>query len=499
MSLGATRTRVVRQLLTEGLVLALLGGVVGLLLTYFGIHVVRAGLQFNEAISDVPVRLDSQVLLFAVAVSLASAVLSSVAPALKVSRAALNTDLKNETRGATASRGHNRLRIVLVGAEVAIALFLLIGTALLIRGVYVLDHQQLGFNHDHLLTAGVVLDQARYFDSSRQKQFVRAVVAQLEGLSGVERVALASDLPASGMSSINIHIKGQASSRPNEQYTAADAVVTPGYFQLAGVSLLRGRTFTANDDAGTPRVVVVNQEFVHKYFHDGDALGKQIQPDIPGAPPAWGEIVGVVADIKSYSEDPRIEPEIYESYNQRPVPSFSLMLRSSVEPDSLAPALRHVIAQLDPELPLLHVMSMDNVIDAQRSGNPLFTRLLATFAALALILSAIGIYGLIAYSVGQRTHEIGIRLALGAKASDISRMILREGLKVAAVGSVIGFALALPLPKVFDSLFDGALLFGAPVVYPLVLAVMLIVAFAAAVVPALRATRVDPTAALRIE
>ena len=210
-------------------------------------------------------------------------------------------------------------------------------------------------------------------------------------------------------------------------------------------------------------------------------------------------LVGVVGDVKSYSEDPRYEPEVYELYVQRPTASFSVMLRSTVDPTSLTPDLRHAVTQLDSELPLLRVMSMDGVIETQRNGNPLFSNLLATFAILALLLAAIGIYGLIAYSVSQRTHEIGIRLALGAKASDISHMVLREGFKVAAVGSAIGFAMALPLPKIFDSIFGGLLPFGAPAIYPIVLAVMLTVVFCATVGPARRATRVDPTAALRNE
>jgi putative ABC transport system permease protein len=499
MSLGASRIRVVRQLLTEGLVVALVGGGVGLLLTYLGIHLVRAGLSFNEEISAVPVSLDTNVLVFAAVVSLASAILSSVAPALKASYAAINTDLKSETRGATSGRAHNRLRVVLVGGEIALALFLLIGTCLLIRGVYLNDHQKLGFNHDHLQTAGVVLDQARYVDSSRQNEFVRSLVAQLQQIPGVEEASVASNLPASGLGSVPIHIKGQTESRSNEQHTAADVVVTPDYFNVIGAPILRGRAFTEHDDVGAPRVVLVSQEFVHKYFHDHDPLGKQIQLETPAAPPVWSEIVGVAADVKTYSQDPRMEPQVYENYVQRPVSSFSLMLRSNVEPNSLASAMRHVVTQLDPELPLLRVMSMDGVIDTQRGGNSLFTRLLAAFAILALILSAVGIYGLVAYSVGQRTHEFGIRLALGATASDISHMVLREGFKVAAVGSAIGFAMAIPLPKLFDSMFDGLLHFGAPAVYPMVLAIMLIVAFSATFGPALRATRVDPTTALRNE
>ena len=499
VSLGASRVRVVRQLLTEGLVIALLGGGVGLFLTYIGIDLIRAGLRFNEAISAVPIGLDTRVLLFVALISLLTAVVTSVAPALKASRTAINTDLKSESRGGTSGQAHNRLRVLLVGAEIAIALFLLIGSCLLIHGVYLLDHQELGFNHSHLLTAEVVLDKARYADSSKQNQFARSLVTQMQQLAGVQYAALASDLPASGAAMVSIHIKGQPESRSNEQHTAADVVVTPEYFQAIGVSRLSGSVFGDRDDATAPRVVVVNQEFVHKYFQDHDPVGKQIQLDISGAPPVWSEIVGVVGNIKSDPVEPGSKPQVYESYIQRPVASFSLMLRSAVDPASLAPALRHVVAQLDPELPLLRVMSMDSVIEASRNGNPLFTRLLATFAILALALSAIGIYGLIAYSVGQRTHEIGIRLALGAKPSDISHMILRQGFKVAAVGLAIGFTMALPLPKVFDQIFQGLLHFGAPAIYPIVLAAMLMVVFCATLGPARRATRVDATRALRNE
>jgi putative ABC transport system permease protein len=277
-----------------------------------------------------------------------------------------------------------------------------------------------------------------------------------------------------------------------------DAVVTPDYFSAVGVPLLHGRAFTASDDGTAPRVVIVNQEFVHKYFQDRDPIGKQIQLDTPGVAAGWSEIVGVVGDVKTYSGLPNVDPEGYEPWMQRPVAWFSVMLRSSVDPDSLTPALRHVLAQLDPELPPLRVMSMDQVIDLQQRGNPLFEKLLGTFAILALVLSAIGIYGLVAYSVGQRTQEIGIRLALGAKAADISRMILREGFKVAAIGSAIGFVFALPLPRLFESMFQG-LIVGAPEVYPIVLAAMLVVAFGAIFGPAQRAARVDPTAALRSE
>jgi putative ABC transport system permease protein len=496
MALGASRIRMVRQLLTEGLMIALMGGVLGVLLSYFGIRLVRAGLTFNEAISDVPVSLDKNVMLFAAGISIAAALLSSLIPAVKASRAAVNADLKNETRGGSAGRSHGRLRAVLVGGQIAMALFLLTGSGLLIRGVYVLDHQKLGFMHEHLLTAGIALDQARYPDAMKQKQFAHSLTTQLEQIPRVESVAVTSDLPATGPGSVPIRVKGQEQVRANEKHTATHMVVSPEYFSVAGVPILRGRGFTAADQPATPRVAVVSQEFVRRYFPAQDAIGKQIELDIPGAPAETCEIIGIASDVKKFSEFPENDPAVYESFEQRPLAGFSIMVRSNADPATLADALRSTVARLDAELPLLRVMSMDGVIDAQRNGNPLFEKLLATFAVLALILSAIGIYGLIAYSVGQRTQEIGIRMALGAKAGDISRMVLREGLKIAVIGSAIGIALAIPLPKLFNAMFSG-LIFGAPMVYPAVLAVMLLVALGATFGPARRATRVDPSQALR--
>jgi predicted permease len=496
-SLGASRARIVRQLLTEGLVIALLGGGAGLLLTYVGIRFLRANLTFNDAISAVPLGLDKNVLMFVLGTSLVSAVLSSVAPALRASRTQISTDLRSEGRAATAGRSHSRLRAVLVSGEFALALFLLIGSTLLIRGIYVLEHQYLGFRQDHLLTAGVALDHARYGEASQQVQFVRSLVPSLRKIPGVEDAAIVSELPSTGAGSVPVRVKGEPELRVNQQ-TAADVVITPDYFQVAGISLLRGRTFTEADDASAPRVVLVNQEFVHRYLHDRDPLGKQIQLDVKDAVPGWSEIVGVVSDVKSYSEETRVDPQVYQAFLQRPVSSFSIMAQSNVEPDSVIPALRHAVAGLDVELPLLRVMSMQGVIEAQRNGDPLFTRMLAIFAFLALVLAAIGIYGLIAYSVSQRTQEIGIRLALGAKESDISWMILREGLKIAGIGSVIGLVMAAPLPKIFGAIFTG-IPFSAPEIYPMVLAVMLLVAVFATFVPARRATHVNPTAALRSE
>jgi predicted lysophospholipase L1 biosynthesis ABC-type transport system permease subunit len=241
--------------------------------------------------------------------------------------------------------------------------------------------------------------------------------------------------------------------------------------------------------------VLVNREFVRRCFPGKSPLGIQIKLDNKSTAPVWSEIVGVVSDVKSYSEETRVDPEVYESLFQRPVSSFSVMLRSTVEPNALIPALRQAVAHLDRELPLARVMSMDSVINDQRNGDPLFSGILAIFAMFALILAAIGIYGLVTYSVGQRTHEIGIRIALGAKASDILRMILRDGFKTAAIGSALGLAIALPLPKLFESLFQG-IRFVAPELHLMTLAAILLVTLFAIYLPALRAAHVDPKAAL---
>jgi putative ABC transport system permease protein len=497
-ALGAGRLRIIGQLLTEGLVIALLGGGIGLLLAYWGITFVRASMSFNEAVSAVPVSLDWNVVLFATGVSLVSAVLCGLAPALSASRSDVNTNLKDEGRAASASRSHSRLRIVMVAGEIALALFLLVGTGLLFRGLFVIEHQNLGFEADHLLTAGVALDQARYPDASHQSLFVRDLISRLQQLPGIETVAVASDLPATGPGGVTLRIKGQPDSPTNQGLSALDFVVTPDYVRTAGILLLRGRTFAERDDAKAPRVVLVNQEFVHRYLQDQDAIGKQVRLETSGADLEWSEIVGVVGNVKTYSESTRDDPEVYEAFYQRPVASFSLVVRATSDPGSLTSALRATVARVDSELPLGRVMSMPAVIESQRAGNPFFVRVLGSFAVLALILAAIGIYGLIAYSVGQRRHEIGIRMALGARSQDVQRMVLGEGMKMTLVGGAVGLAMALPLPKVFGAIFYD-LQVSEPRVYFIVPMAILLVAIFATYVPARRAARVDPMSALRQE
>ena len=406
----------------------------------------------------------------------------------------LTASLKVESRAASAGRSHHRLRTVLVTAEIALALLLLVGTGLLVRGIYLLTHQNLGFPPDHLLTAAVTLDKTRYQDSSQQARFVEDMLPRLQQIPGVRAAAISSDLPANGPGSVTFLVKGEPEPE-NHRPTTLDVVVTADYFRTAGIPLLRGRTFAETDNAGAPRVVVVSQEFVRRFLKDQEPLGKQIRLDVVGATPEWSEIVGVVANVKTFFEGVREDPAVYEAFLQRPVNSFSLMLRTNSDPGAFTSAMRNAMAQGDADLPLDRVMSMAALIEREEHGDSFFARVLGSFAMLALLLSAIGIYGLIAYSVGQRTHEIGIRMALGAGSADVLRMVLREGMKMAAIGGAIGLSMALPLPKVFEAMFYDLRL-GEPKLYFIVPAAIFIVALLATYIPARRATRVDPMAAL---
>jgi putative ABC transport system permease protein len=256
--------------------------------------------------------------------------------------------------------------------------------------------------------------------------------------------------------------------------------------------------FTKRDDAGAPHVVLVSQEFVHRHLQDQEPLGRQIRLDVSGVNPEWSEIVGVVGNTNSHSESTRVEPQVYEAMLQRPISSLSLMIRSSSDPNNLAAAMRNAVSQVDAELPVTSLMSMPALIERQANGDPLFEELMVTFALLALILAAIGIYGLVAYSVGQRMHEIGIRMALGAGKSDVLSMVLWQGLKMTAIGAVLGVLLALPLPRLFEAIFYD-LHVQEPVLYFIVPIAMAVVTMLATYIPARRAMKVDPIVALRYE
>jgi len=498
LSMGAGRLRIIRQLLTEGMVIALLGGGVGLALAQRGIEFTRAKLSFNDAFNAVGLGLDSNVVLFCAAVSVGCALLCALAPALTASRTDITSSLKDEGRSASAGRSHTRMRTVLVTGEIALALFLLVGTGLLFASIFRLSHQYLGFRSEHLLTAGITLDEARYKDADHREAFVRDLLPRLQQIPGVELVAATSDLPASGAGSVTVKIQGQPDLPASQVLTASDTVVTTDYFRTAGISVVQGRSFSEQDNSKAAHVVMVNQKFVERFLHGENAIGKQIRLEASGAPSGWNEIIGVVNNVKRYSETVEEDPGVFEAFLQRPAQSFSLMVRSRGNPDGLTSAVRNTVAQLDPELPLAHVMSMSALIDVQKGGDQFFTSALASFAVLALVLAAIGIYGLLSYAVGQRTYEIGIRMAMGARNQDVLRMIVREGMKMTLIGGAIGLAVSLPLPKVLNAILTDAHI-SEPALYLLVPALILAVAMLATYIPARRAARTDPMKALRQE
>ena len=498
IALGAGKLRVIRQMLTENLVIAFLGGGAGVLLAYWGIRYVGASLGSNEAIAAVPLSLDWNVLLFALGVSGLCAALCGLAAAFHASRTDANNNLKEAGRGASGSRSQSRLRTVLVTGEIALAIVLLVGTGLIFRGILLIEHQHLGFQTEHLLTAGVTLDSARYKDDLQRRRFVTELLPRLERITGAQAAAAVSDLPATGGQRVTIGIQGRPELPGNQKVYAIHVVVSPDYLRVVDIPLLRGRTFTELDSASAPRVVLVNQEFVRVHMKDQEPLGQRIHLEAAGASEDWSEIVGVVANVKSYSESAREEPQIYLPIFQQPPTSLSLMVRTTSDPSNLANDLRAAVGQVDAELPLERVMSMPAVIDRQRGGDALFVRFLATFALLALLLAGIGIYGLMAYSVGQRTREIGIRLALGARSPQVQRMVLWEGLRMTSIGCAIGLALALPLPKLFESMFYD-LHFQEARLYVVVPLVILTVATLATYIPARRASRLDPIVSLHQE
>ena len=498
IALGAGRLRIIRQLLTENLIVAVLGGGLAAVLTEWGIRFLRARLNFNEAISAAPISLDWKVLGYALCVTMLCVALCGLAPAVHGARTDINTSLKDESRWSSAGRSQTRLRTFMVAGQVSLALLLLIGNGLLFRAIFLIEHQDLGFRAENLLTAGVTLDDAHYQSGGERTLFVQNMLGRLQQIPGVEVAAVASELPATGPPKVTLEVDGQPELPANQRHTALNVVASANYLEAAGIPLLRGRTFTETDNARAARVILVNQEFVHRILKDQDPLGQRIRVDVVGFPPEWSEIVGVVANVKSHSEDARVEPQVYEAFTQRPVASFSFMLRSSSDPNNLASLLRNAFEEADPELPLDRVMSMPRLIETQRAGTPLFLQIMAAFAILALGLAAIGIYGLVSYSVSQRVHEIGIRLALGAKAPDILRMVLWRGMKITAAGAAAGLLLALPLPKLFDSMFFSVH-FRDRGIYVLVSVVILLVATLATYIPARRASSVDPMSALRQE
>ena len=499
IAIGAGRMRVVRQLMTEALLIALLGTAAGLGLAVGGTQLLHKVLSFNEAVKMLDMRIDWRVLAFTSSIAVFSAVLFGLAPALRAWAVEVFPTLKNDSTKGSAGKQKTRGRSVLVAAEVAMAVILLTGAGILIKGFLEGMQRSLGFEPQHLLTAQITLPESRYKEPAKQIEFYAELVTRLEAAPGATSAAITSNLPAAGAGFASFLQRGQESSSPSERARARYYVVSPNYFETIQAAQIAGRVFTEADGANSQPVAVVSQKFVERFFPKGDALGKQIRVDSNDAAASqWRQIVGVVHDVKSWPLNFEDDPEIYEPFRQHPAAAMSVVVRGAHDANLLAPGLREAVRSIDRDQPISGLIGLPDLLASEAAPDFIFSQLMTVFAALALALAGIGIYGLVAFTVGQRHREIGIRVALGAEKKSILRMVLLDGLKLAAIGAASGMLLALSLPRLFEAAFydfhvTGGWLFL--VVPALIGAVALLACF----IPAHRASRVDPMVALRYE
>jgi putative ABC transport system permease protein len=499
-ALGAGRGRLIRQMLTESTLVALLGGAAGVLLSGWGVEALLALDPGNIPRAD-SVRVDTWVLVFTLGASLFSGVLFGLLPAWSGSRLDLNESLQQGTRGATAGRGRYRLRSVLVAAQLALALVLLVSAALLIETFWQLRSVTPGFDPNGVLTMRLVLPEERYREIPRQTEFRHRLLDSLNTLPGVQ-AAMVSELPLTNDYLMhNFAIEGRPAFTPGDDPELMSRSVAGDYFRVMRIPLLEGRAFTAADRAGAPLVGVVNEAFVRAYFPKESPLGARFRWSRAEGPPQWITIVGVVADVKHFGLHVPEEPAVYWPYEQSTQiwkRWQNVVLRAGAEPAAVADAAKRKVWALDPLLPVTRVRTLAEVTEAAAGLQRFNMLLLGLFAGLALALAMVGVYGVIAYVVEQRTREIGIRMALGAQRRDVLHLVLRQGIQLTAAGVVAGLGLAFVATRLLAGLLYGVTATD-PLAFLVAAVVLASVALLACYVPAARATRVDPMVALRYE
>jgi predicted permease len=499
-ALGASRGRIVRQLLTESLLIGSIGSGAGLLISLWGIRLLRAGFDFNEFGQQVGdrLRIDQPTLLFALFIALLTTIVFGLLPAIQSSKAPPRGALSQTSRTGSAGAVSSRLRKILVVAEVAVAVILLAAAGVDMREVLRELNEPNGFNSQHLVTVNLDVSGPRYKQLAARIAFFEQVTERLRGLPGVESAAADSCIPMGCFYSTGFRFVGREPQPSSAPPSAQFFVVGPEYFHTMEIPVLRGRGFSADDNAHNPVVALVNEEFARRFFPKGDAQGRQIEVEDGNHVPA--QIVGIVGNVNNSVGQLHPRPQIYESYLQVPVNAFStmtLIVRSGVPHTALAPLLRHVVWSIDQGQPA-GVTPMEDLINDNLGGDKLMEGLMGLFGGLALGLAGLGIYGVIAYSIAQRTQEIGIRMALGAGKSDVLGLVLREGGVLIGIGCAVGIVPALLLPKLFSGVLNGFALQGPSVAVGAGLVVSL-VAWFATYLPARRAMNLDPMWALRAE
>ncbi len=490
-AIGAPRSSLIRQLLTESLLLAMIGGALGAQLSAWGTRLIASMAQGNLPRAQ-DIRTDGVVLLFTAAVSIFAGVLFGLAPALQISRPDLVSALRSEGRGSTSGRRRNWMRNLLVVSQVALSVLLVVGAGLLLRNFIQLRSAGAGFDPHNVLTLNISLPPARY-DKPRQILFFDDLLRRVRAVPGVKSAVLDSALPLNPSRFSPALPEGQPEVPLPQRPLFNIQTMTAGYVETTRIPLLRGREFTERDGAADPKVIMVNEAAARRYWPNQNPIGKHI---LLGRMPQPIGIVGVLADVRNINLAADTQPEIYLPYAQLPTSSMNLVVRTAGDPHNLVNAIQAQVFEADRDQPVTAVRTMDEILEDGAAQPRFTTSLLGGLSLTALILAIVGIYGVIGYSVAERTQEMGIRLALGAARGNIFRLVLRQGLALASVGIVIGLAGALALTRLMESLLyhvsvSDPLTFGGGAV------LFLLVALLASYVPARRATKVDPVVALR--
>jgi putative ABC transport system permease protein len=493
-ALGARRSRIVRQLLTESILLSITGGIIGVLLAMWGLDLLLAiGEGSIPRVKEI--KLDGWVLGFSLAVSLATGLIFGLVPALQASKPDLNEALKEGSLAASGSIRSNRARSIFVIAEVAICLVLLIGAGLMIKSFGKLLNVSPGFNPENVLSMNVALSGSRYKEPHQVSGFYQRALERLSALPGVQSAGATAGLPmAGGFGSRYFRIEGRPPQPAGQGFNANVNLATPGYFETMNIPLIAGRDFDDRDVLKAPEVVIINLDMARSYWPDEDPIGKRLA--VGDGP--WRTVVGVVGDVKQAGLDIETRPEMFWPYDQLPVGFATFVVRTGGDPEALTSAVRSAMQEIDRELPLYGIRTVNDVISESVAPQRLNMLLLAIFGGLALTLAAVGLFGVISYSVSQRTREIGIRMALGARNTSVLRLVVGQGMILATIGVGIGLVASYLLTK-----FMATLLFGVSptdvITFAGVSVLLTGVSAVASLVPARRAMKVDPMVALRYE
>jgi putative ABC transport system permease protein len=501
LALGAGRTRLVRQLLTESVLLALAGGTLGLLFAAWSFAFLQQLVPAEMALTT-SLKLDGRTLGFTLGVAVFAGLLFGLAPALQASRSDLNEALKQGGGRAGTSAGSRRLRSAFVVAEVALALMLLVGAGLLIQTLYRLHSQYSVLRPESLLTVRTELPRPKYREHAERVAFYSQVLGRVRRLPGVESAGYTTSVPLVWKGGTSGFLPEGRQPLPGLSYDANHRQVSADYLQTTGIPLRRGRYIEERDVEQSQAVAVINETMARQYWPDEDPLGKRFTLGDPGGAEPWITVVGVVADVRQMGLDEPVKAEMYLPFRQLGYMTFyaprELVIRSAVDPTSLVAAVRREVQAVDAEQPVSHVRTMADILGAESGEQRVGMVLLSAFAALALLLAGLGIYGVLAYFVAQHTPEIGIRMALGAARGDILALVLRKGMGMAMVGVAVGLGGAFALMRLMQSLLYGVSA-SDPLTFAGVAAVLAGVALAACWIPARRAARVDPMVALRRE